>query len=492
MQMQIRQAWIPGGLSGTRITLKLMRRYVDAAQSNPTVYQLARSIVSRAPGKDHAAEAAALYHWTRRHIAYRWDPAHHEAIQTAENTIRMRTGDCDDMAILIAALAESLGLKSRFMVGGYKQGQYEHVWPEVFAGGRWVALDATEGHGAGWRPPLPAQMSAIKAREDKPMHGLRGWGHFVHAVEHHFSPPAIVHQAVAAIQHPQAAVSQSVQVVRHPYQYVPRPEDVIHKVNAIVTKSITKSPLFHTLSKKDQILITETPIIPANMHELEDRFRADRRDFESKMAHVDPAMKEWYAHEQRQDQIALLIKTLKIAMEAYKLNPSASAWAYIQTLEGKIASLAAKEKKYMKNGEIVMAVVSVVVSVFTLGAGGVVLFAAWGAFEAAVGTGVAIAISTAASAVVGAMKGIAKADTAGAAALESAMEAMAAYPPPGLKKGSAVVHAKTPQDVINEANYSMLLKTAHENGDIGYKGQAGPLLLGGVIAAKVLGTAALL
>ena len=162
--MQIKRGWIPGGLSGTRITLTLMRRYVEAAQSDPFLYQLARSIVANIPGKDHAAEAAALYQWVRRNIRYRWDPKDHESLQTPFNTVRMHSGDCDDMSILIAALAESLGLRARFMVGGHTKGEYQHVWPEVAVGGRWMALDATENRGAGWRPPLPYLMAAEKSR----------------------------------------------------------------------------------------------------------------------------------------------------------------------------------------------------------------------------------------------------------------------------------------------------------------------------------------
>ena len=139
-----------------------MRRYVEAAQSVPAVYSLARAIAARVPGKDHAGEAAAIHAWVRDNVAYRWDPLEHESLQTVQNTLALKTGDCDDMAILIAALAESLGLRSRFVVGGWNRAQYVHVWPEVQVWGRWVALDATENHGPGWRPPLRYLMTAEK------------------------------------------------------------------------------------------------------------------------------------------------------------------------------------------------------------------------------------------------------------------------------------------------------------------------------------------
>ncbi|MHB1430280.1 MAG: transglutaminase-like domain-containing protein [Rhodocyclaceae bacterium] len=137
-----------------------MRRYVVAAQREPHIYQLARTIVRHVPGKSHAGEAAAIYRWVQDHIAYRFDPVGHEAIQTPEQTLKLAAGDCDDHAILVAALGESLGLKSRFVVGGPAPGDYRHVWPELLAGGHWIPLDTTERRGPGWRPPLPYQMLA--------------------------------------------------------------------------------------------------------------------------------------------------------------------------------------------------------------------------------------------------------------------------------------------------------------------------------------------
>lgn len=159
--MKILQATIPEGPNGIRVTLNLMGRLAAAAQAEPWLYILARRIVAPAAGKDHAAEAALIYRWVQQHIAYRWDPADHEALQTPANTVALRAGDCDDMTTLIVALARSIGLRTRMMVGGRSKGHYIHVWPEVWAGGRWLALDATERRGPGWRPPLPYLMAAM-------------------------------------------------------------------------------------------------------------------------------------------------------------------------------------------------------------------------------------------------------------------------------------------------------------------------------------------
>lgn len=57
------------------------------------------------------------------------------------------SGDCDDAAILGAALALEMGLRARFIVLGFQPwGPYAHVYAEVSEGGPWVDLDVTAPH----------------------------------------------------------------------------------------------------------------------------------------------------------------------------------------------------------------------------------------------------------------------------------------------------------------------------------------------------------
>lgn len=54
-------------------------------------------------------------------------------------------GDCDDAAILGAALGKVIGLPARFVVVGFRgpRGPLTHVYAEVSDGSRWVDLDVT-------------------------------------------------------------------------------------------------------------------------------------------------------------------------------------------------------------------------------------------------------------------------------------------------------------------------------------------------------------
>jgi hypothetical protein len=84
--------------------------------------------------------------------------------------IRLRgevQGDCDDAAVLFAALAESAGYPTRFVVQGPAGDLFRHVVIEVQAGGRWLAVDPSQGvHGLGWTPPAGREAREMRYRRN--------------------------------------------------------------------------------------------------------------------------------------------------------------------------------------------------------------------------------------------------------------------------------------------------------------------------------------
>jgi len=63
------------------------------------------------------------------------------------------TGDCDDKAVLLASMLESIGHPTRFVALAFKAGKYSHVLVESKIGNKWVALETTEPVRIGWYPP---------------------------------------------------------------------------------------------------------------------------------------------------------------------------------------------------------------------------------------------------------------------------------------------------------------------------------------------------
>ncbi len=145
---------IPGGVAGVRATLAIMQRLARQGRKDPGVIALAEQVVKACPANDTKCEIGSLFYWVKSNIRYLRDVRDVEKINTAERTLRVRTGDCDDMSVLLASLLEAVGNKTKFWVVGLQSGEYEHVFVKVRLGTGWVSLDPTvEQATLGWSPP---------------------------------------------------------------------------------------------------------------------------------------------------------------------------------------------------------------------------------------------------------------------------------------------------------------------------------------------------
>lgn len=137
-----------------RATLRTMRDLTLASRKDPAIKTLADSIVRTAPSGDFSAQNAAVFNWVKRHVKYVRDIRDVETVSTPQRTLQARTGDCDDMAVLIASLLEAIGNKTRFVALGFNGGDYEHVIAQARMGPHWITLDPTVSYSfPGWHPP---------------------------------------------------------------------------------------------------------------------------------------------------------------------------------------------------------------------------------------------------------------------------------------------------------------------------------------------------
>lgn len=129
-----------------------MQRLVKQYKTNLAIREKALSLVRKVPDKDFAAQARVIFAWVRDHIRYVGDVNGVETIQTPDQTLRLGQGDCDDKALLLCALLESIGHKTRFLAIGRLPGHYEHVLAETRIGKAWFAMETTEPYSFG-QPP---------------------------------------------------------------------------------------------------------------------------------------------------------------------------------------------------------------------------------------------------------------------------------------------------------------------------------------------------
>lgn len=145
---------IPDGVAGTVSTLQAMREMVNRCKVNPIIRQAATTVAFLQPEKNYHAEAEAIFNEVRDGVRYMRDVHGVETLQDPPITLASKLGDCDDQTTLLAAMLESIGIPTRFVVAGYSGPHFEHVYLQAWLG-EWVNMDATEPHPMGWAPPDP-------------------------------------------------------------------------------------------------------------------------------------------------------------------------------------------------------------------------------------------------------------------------------------------------------------------------------------------------
>jgi transglutaminase-like putative cysteine protease len=136
-------------------TLKAMVRLAREFKKDAGVREVAASLVRQLAQYDTAGEIRVLHAFVRDGIRYTSDIAGVETLQTPKATLEMGVGDCDDKALLLSALLESIGKKTRFVAIGMCGRPLSHVLVEVRMGrkGRWLPLETIRPVEPGWFPP---------------------------------------------------------------------------------------------------------------------------------------------------------------------------------------------------------------------------------------------------------------------------------------------------------------------------------------------------
>lgn len=150
---------ISSGDAGSRQTVQKMRSLVNASLTDPRVVEAARAAVVLCPTRDLDCRAMQIRSWMADHFVFINDPTGVELLSTPVYmlaTIQQRgfaQGDCDDAAILAAALGKAVGLRARFVLAGFEgpRGPFRHVFAALKGRQVWYGMDVTKPQ----RPGLP-------------------------------------------------------------------------------------------------------------------------------------------------------------------------------------------------------------------------------------------------------------------------------------------------------------------------------------------------
>jgi hypothetical protein len=164
----VHHSQLAAGDPGTLETLRVMARLVNGrgGVDNPSVVFVARSLVADTPRSD-SERAAVIRDFLQRIWKFVDDPPDRELLRDPENMMHEYDatgavmGDCDEAAILGAALGKAAGLDATFTVLGWDDAsssmpgqppRYSHVFASLLTrDGAPVDLDVTKPAG-----PVPA------------------------------------------------------------------------------------------------------------------------------------------------------------------------------------------------------------------------------------------------------------------------------------------------------------------------------------------------
>jgi hypothetical protein len=123
---------------------------------DPAIRRMAQSIVGSE--RDARVAAARLIEWVGRSM--KQEPS--LTVPSAREVLASLRGDCNEHAVLLAALARATGIPARVVAGAVygDDGFYYHAWNELWLG-EWVSADAVFGQ-------MPADATHVKLLEGGP------------------------------------------------------------------------------------------------------------------------------------------------------------------------------------------------------------------------------------------------------------------------------------------------------------------------------------
>lgn len=169
--MDMRGRTYTWGAWGWRSDRWRVRRLTQMAKDYGREPQLRAFVVNRilkpagVRSEDYRGQAAAILAWVQRNIYYVNEPD--ELLQSPWWTLRMKLGDCDDMAILLTSMAHSIALGWRLVLGGqsaygptrwapgYEPKPPGFVASHIYADLGWPALDPSTWVAAEPTRPVP-------------------------------------------------------------------------------------------------------------------------------------------------------------------------------------------------------------------------------------------------------------------------------------------------------------------------------------------------
>ena len=138
-------------------TVGWMVKFSKAGATDLDVRRLVETICQGLEPGDYSSEILAIYYWVCKNIRYMRDIDNVEFLKTPKQLLSTPSGDCDDIACLLAAMLIACGNICRFAIVDISKGgangkpMYSHVLCQVLipSSSKWVTVDPVAGKESG-------------------------------------------------------------------------------------------------------------------------------------------------------------------------------------------------------------------------------------------------------------------------------------------------------------------------------------------------------
>jgi transglutaminase-like putative cysteine protease len=168
MTVTQRSGWVFDTNVDAATTMQRMAAKVrDCVSHSKDVIDTANNIVSVVPPRDIHGQIQAIYDWLLRRFRFVSDPVNVELLRDPAEAIKrinargFTQGDCDEAAMLSAALGISNGIPARFRALAFAaRAPYSHVIADLRDNdGTWYPMDITRPQG--FTPPPVARSLTV-------------------------------------------------------------------------------------------------------------------------------------------------------------------------------------------------------------------------------------------------------------------------------------------------------------------------------------------
>lgn len=190
------------GKVGDVARLKIIRKLIKGYGRDPRIRTMALGIIRGVPARDYLGQANAILQWARKTVPYVNEPGellqspwYSLGIDRTGAQVRPPSADCDDFALLIGSLLESIRLETRLVLSGahprggkvrYVEGvgkpprgvRWSHIYLTVgtpaFHPTTWTFMEPTLNVPIGWEVVKDGQRGVLP--ELSGAYGLAPWG----------------------------------------------------------------------------------------------------------------------------------------------------------------------------------------------------------------------------------------------------------------------------------------------------------------------------